>query len=369
MFLRENNKENRELMKCLDLHSKKKQALAAKLPSYKPMNILVRFIIISIIALGVVYLISAVVENPQGSAEGIPAIIFIVIIVAFNVAAELQIVLDNILERFLPVPKKLKLRIMIQLGVGILVIASAHRILMLLLDPRLVEGESSVALFMGLITGLAFVQLFASSLTAARFTQKWVDSQDEIADMKREKLAMDYNSLQDQLNPHFLFNNLSVLKSLIIYDPDTAVAFTENFTDVYRYVLQSKDKRLVKFSDEYEFIKSYCGLHKERLGDGLQVEHVIQEEALSKEIAPLTLQLLIENAIKHNVTSRETPLKIRIATDANFLTVSNSLNLRTSSYSTKTGLRNLVKRYEMLTKTEVVVQYDDDKFEVKVPLL
>ena len=81
-------------------------------------------------------------------------------------------------------------------------------------------------------------------------TRKWLNSQEVIAKMKREKLEMDYNSLQDQLNPHFLFNNLSVLKSLIIYNPEVAVGFTENFTDVYRYVLQSKNKRLVKLNPE-----------------------------------------------------------------------------------------------------------------------
>ncbi len=180
---------------------------------------------------------------------------------------------------------------------------------------------------------------------------------------------MDYNSLQDQLNPHFLFNNLSVLKSLIIYDPDVAVDFTENFTDVYRYVLQSRNKRLVKLNEELQFMKAYYALHKERLGDGLLVETSIPEGETDKEIAPLTGQLLIENAIKHNVTSKETPLKISVAIEDGYLVVSNSLNLRTASYSTKTGLGNLVRRYEMLTEKEIVVQYDDERFEVRVPLL
>ena len=99
------------------------------------------------------------------------------------------------------------------------------------------------------------------------------------------------------------------------------------------------------------------------------VENIVSDEEMDKEIAPLTGQLLIENAIKHNITSKDNPLKIKVLAEGGYLVVSNNLNLRTTSYSTKTGLGNLVKRYEMLTEKEIVVQYDEERFEVKVPLL
>ncbi|WP_319499789.1 histidine kinase [uncultured Draconibacterium sp.] len=356
-------------MKCLELHSKKKPTLATRLPSYEPVSILGRFIIISIIAVLVLHFISYVTHIPEEEDVKIPLVIYVVVILAFNFAAEIQIVLDNILERFLPVPKKIKLRLFLQISVGILFLIFAHRIIMYFIDPKLGIGESRSGVIMGMITGLVFVQMVANSLTIARFAQKWFDSQEQIAEMKREKLRMDYNSLQDQLNPHFLFNNLSVLKSLIIYNPEVAVEFTENFTDVYRYVLQSKDKRLVKLADELDFMKAYFALHKERLGEGINIENQVPGTILDKEIAPLTGQLLIENAIKHNITSRETPLVIKVFVEDDNLVVSNSLNLRDASYSTKTGLKNLVKRYEILTEKEIVVQYDEKCFEVKVPLL
>ena len=341
-----------------------------RLPSYEPMSILGRFVIVSVIAVLMLHFISNIVEVPsQTDTSRIPFVIYVVTILAFNAAAELQIVLDNILERFLPVPRKIKLRLFLQLAVGILFLVAAHRIIMYFVEPKLELPKSRSGVILGMATGLIFVQMIANSLTLARFSRKWVNSQETIAEMKREKLEMDYNSLQDQLNPHFLFNNLSVLKSLIIYDPDVAVDFTENFTDVYRYVLQSKNKRLVKLSEELQFMKAYYVLHKERLGDGLLVETNIPEEETDKEIAPLTGQLLIENAIKHNVTSKDAPLKINVFVENDYLVVSNNLNLRTASYSTKTGLGNLVRRYEMLTEKEIVVQYDDERFEVKVPLL
>lgn len=357
-------------MKCLDLHSKKKQALAARLPSYHPLHLLGRFTVVSAIAVGVLQLISSVMEPLEGyPEERIPFVFYVSVILSFNILAELQIVLDNILERFFPIPEKIKLRLTIQIVVGVLFLYVTHHVLSSFLVAKIDIPNSRPGIVMGLLAGLVFVQMMASSLAIARFTQKWIDSQEEIAEMKRDKLAMDYNSLQDQLNPHFLFNNLSVLKSLIIYDQETAVDFTENFTDVYRYVLQSKDKPLVKFSEELEFVESYIGLHKERLGDGFEVDFSILKEDLDKSIAPLTMQLLIENAIKHNITSRETPLQLEISSDGEVVTVANSLNLRESSYSTKTGLRNLVKRYEMLTDRELVVQQDDVRFEVMVPLL
>lgn len=357
-------------MKYLDLHIKKRQALATRLPSYSPANLFIRVTIVSLIAVGVLHLISAVMKPLEDYPdEKIPLVLYAVMIISFNVLAELQIVLDNILERFFPIPERIKLRIMIQIAVGILFLIVTHSLVSSFILSLVDIPNAKPGIMMGLLTGLVFVQMIANSLAIARFTIKWIDAQEEMADMKREKLRMDYNSLQDQLNPHFLFNNLSVLKSLIIYDKDSALKFTENFTDVYRYVLQSKDKPLVKFSEELEFLESFIGLHKERLGVGINVSFSISKNSLEKEIAPLTMQLLIENAIKHNVTSRETPLQIEINSEGKTLTVANSLNRRTSSYSTKTGLKNLIKRYEILSSEEIVVQHDDKRFEVIVPLL
>lgn len=358
----------KDIMRCLDLHNRKKQALAVRLPSYKPLNILVRFVIVSIIAVGILHLIDYVIGPDENNEKSI-YFYYLIMILAFNIASEFQILLDNILERFLPIPEKLRLRIFLQIVFSFIFLYVALHVLMLIMAPEMDDDGGRPGLFMGLISGLLFVQFLANGLILARTTQKLLDSQEQIAAMKREKLEMSYNSLQDQLNPHFLFNNLSVLKSLIIYDQDAAVEFTENFTDVYRYVLQSRDKKLVKFKDELEFIEAFGALHKERLGEGLNAKVSIKKEDLDKEIAPLTMQLLIENAIKHNIASRETPLLLEIYVKDNCLVIANSLNRKEASYSTKTGLKNLMKRYEMLTDREIVVQHNDEKFEVKVPLL
>lgn len=355
-------------MKCLRKH-KKKPHLALRLPSYTPFNLLLRIGIISLVAVGMLNLIVFIVGGGEHPSQRAASFYYLVIIIAFNITAEFQILLDNVLERFLPVPKKIKLRIFTQVILGLLVLFLTFKIILGIFEPELADEKSRIGVTMGMLIGLLFVQMTANMLTVARLTQKWMDQQEEIAEMKREKIRMDYNSLQDQLNPHFLFNNLSVLKSLIVYEQDAALEFTENFTDVYRYVLQSKDKMLVKLTDEIEFIRAYIGLHKERLGDGLQVDFSILKEDFNKEVAPLTLQLLVENAIKHNIASRENPLEIKLETKDGFLCVCNTLQPRATSYSTKTGLGNLAKRYQMLNAPDIEINKGEYRFEVKVPLL
>ena len=163
-------------MKCLDLHTKKKQALAVRLPNYKLPNIMIRFSIISVIAVSILHLLLAVLPVPE-EHEGTPAIIYVVMIIGFNVAAEVQILLDNILERFLPVPKKIKLRIAMQISLGLLTLVAAHTLLMRFLDPQILEEGSESGVFMGILAGLVFVQMVANALTVARLTQKMLDAQ------------------------------------------------------------------------------------------------------------------------------------------------------------------------------------------------
>ncbi len=143
-----------------------------RLPSYEPMSIIGRFIIISIIAVLILHFISNIIEVPSRVDEKIPALIYVVVILAFNAAAELQIVLDNILERFLPVPRKIKLRLFLQVTVGILFLVATHRIIMYFIEPKLRLLDSRPGVILGMTTGLIFVQMIANSLTLARFSRK-----------------------------------------------------------------------------------------------------------------------------------------------------------------------------------------------------
>ena len=156
---------------------------------------------------------------------------------------------------------------------------------------------------------------------------------------------------------------------MITFDPEAASQFTQNFTDVYRYVLQSKDKTTVKLSDELEFIEAYTSIHKERMGDAFRVFTTVSEKALKRNIPPLALQLLVENAVKHNIAIKDEPLNIEITASDNALTVVNNINPKESAYSEKTGLKNLRQRYALLTDRPMTIQKEDGQFKVKIPLL
>ena len=339
----------------------------SKLPTYTWSSFITRFVVIGIVGIFTMRFLVSVSDVPL---EEIKIRKYLTTILSFNILSESIIAIDRYLEKIFPIPERLKHRFLIQTIFSILVIIIIYVVTVELLpsflhDPEIPDNLRNLVLGFG----LSFTIILVSGLLVVRMVDKWLFAQQEIEELKREKLKMDYNALQDQLNPHYLFNNLSVLKSLILYDKESAVKFTENFTDVYRYVLQSKDKMTVSLKDELLFVEAYIGIHKERLGDGLDIKISIEKEMLDKEIPPLTSQLLIENAIKHNIASIDNPLKIRISTESGYLRVKNRIQLKDTSYSTKTGLNNLIKRYQIVSDKEVKIENGGTFFKVSVPLL
>lgn len=179
-----------------------------------------------------------------------------------------------------------------------------------------------------------------------------------------------FESLKNQLDPHFLFNSLNVLTALIDENPEQAQKFTTSMSKVYRYVLEQKDKELVKIEDEIEFAKIYCNLLKTRFEDSVNFEFDVNANDLQKLVVPLSLQLLLENCIKHNFATSNKPLNIRIFTEGKFLCIENNLQIREQfSESAGIGLSNIVQRYALLTKDNVFIEKSEQTFKVKVPIL
>lgn len=179
-----------------------------------------------------------------------------------------------------------------------------------------------------------------------------------------------FESLKNQLDPHFLFNSLNVLTSLIDENPRQAEKFTTKLSKVYRYVLEHKDKDLIPLEDELQFAKSYMELLKMRFEDG--VSFSIPETVSNPElkIVPLSLQLLLENAVKHNVITSKNPLEIKIYEEDGYLVVVNNINLKSSlEKSTKVGLKNINQRYSLITKAKVEITNKNKLFKVRLPLL
>lgn len=188
--------------------------------------------------------------------------------------------------------------------------------------------------------------------------------------LEKEKALVMYEGLKQQLNPHFLFNSLTSLNSLIVNDQKAAKDFLEQMSAIYRYILKSREYEMVLLSNEISFVSTYIQLQKTRFKDALQVTIDIDEEARSCKIVPVTLQNLVENAIKHNILDRETPLKIWVYSENDYLIVKNNLQKKKIvQTSNQQGLRNMKTLYGYLTSKPLVIEEDESYFSVKVPLV
>jgi sensor histidine kinase YesM len=192
----------------------------------------------------------------------------------------------------------------------------------------------------------------------------------EKAEMQKELLLSKYESLKNQVNPHFLFNSFSVLSSLIEVDRAMAGKFLSQLSRLYRYILDNKDHQMVDLAKELDFLKSYIFLLKTRHESAIDVSIRISDDHLKCSIPTLSLQMLIENAVKHNNFSKEEPLFIEIRAEGDYLVVKNRINRKNASiHSTKIGLENIRKRYSFESSKDVVVENDESFFTVKLPII
>jgi uncharacterized membrane protein len=179
-----------------------------------------------------------------------------------------------------------------------------------------------------------------------------------------------FESLKNQIDPHFLFNSLNVLSSLIEENPNNAQRFTTSLSKIYRYVLEQKDKELVSVEEELAFAKTYMNLLKMRFENSLFYE--IPKMAIDQDakVVPLSLQLLLENTVKHNVVSEQRPLHIRIFMENNYLVIENDFQRKEVLQDRQgVGLQNIINRYEIITNRKVLIEQSEKVFTVKIPVL
>ncbi|MCD7796060.1 MAG: histidine kinase [Alistipes sp.] len=243
----------------------------------------------------------------------------------------------------------------------------------LLVAAKLLAGAASPFTFpnggMRILTLVWLVELVVLGLLSANYSMReTLRLQHLSAALQEETNAARYTALQQQLDPHFLFNSLNALIAEIEYDPVQAVIFTRNLSDVYRYVLQSQHKRLVTLDDELHFASAYLFLHRVRLGDCIRFETHIAEKYMEAQLPPLTLQLLLENVVKHNVVSATYPMLISLSVADDVLSVANTFHPRHSESSTGVGLRNLHNRCLIAIGRGIEIQRSETRFIVKIPL-
>jgi len=218
----------------------------------------------------------------------------------------------------------------------------------------------------------SLVNLFFHLLNAIFFFFREYKRQwEEAEELRRISAQAQVQLVKSQINPHFLFNNLNVLSGMVIKDHPDANHFIEEFSKVYRYILNNQEKELVELKSELNFIEPYIFLLKKRFDEGLIVEMDIPDHYRDYYVIPVALQMLIENAIKHNIVSRKRPLNIKISTNGDQeLVIKNNLQLRKApESSTQIGLQNICKRYELISGKTVIISKTEETFEVSLPLL
>lgn len=179
------------------------------------------------------------------------------------------------------------------------------------------------------------------------------------------------DALRNQAQPHFFFNTLNTLRDIIDQNSkEEAKDFVDKLSDVYRFILEAGNANLISMKDEIRFAKAYIHIQKERFGENLKVDWEIEDKCLDQMLVPMSIQLLLENAIKHNVVSRSKPLKVKVYTAENNIFVSNKIQAKSSKLpSTKLGLKNIQKRYALLTEDKVEISQENGNFLVKLPIL
>jgi sensor histidine kinase YesM len=206
-------------------------------------------------------------------------------------------------------------------------------------------------------------------LTFIGFGKALISSEIEKEKLNSEMMTYKYESLRNQINPHFLFNSFNVLSELVYEDQGLAVKFIRQLSDLYRYVLDAKDKDIIPLSEELKFIESFTFLLKTRFETRVNFEFNIEPKE-NEYIVPISLQLLIENCIKHNESTTKSPLNISISRKDQFIEVSNNLQRKSiPDVSFKIGLNNLKERYSYFNDKKIRVTETTESFSVCIPIL
>lgn len=208
-------------------------------------------------------------------------------------------------------------------------------------------------------------------LLANRSMLRTLKLQRKAASLQKETNTARYTALQNQLNPHFLFNSLNTLISEIRYNPQNAERFTQHLSDVYRYTLQCQEQRMASLRDELSFLQSYIFLHQVRLGDCIHLDNRIPASLNEMKIPPLTLQLLVENVIKHNTihTGKQMTIELFCSEKGSELIMRNSIRPKKCIVPSGRGLKNLSARYLLLCQRDIAIESTPEYFTIQIPLL
>ncbi|MBI9068348.1 MAG: histidine kinase [Salinivirgaceae bacterium] len=297
---------------------------------------------------------------------------YISVIVIALIIIEVFLRIENKLNAKLNWKKNRRLRFWCQLifqGTVALVITAIFRAIFLFFifnDNLVVFSDEAI-----IISGVLTITIFYNLISYWFFVfNQWRFSLAEIERFKKENAEFQFDMLRSQVNPHFLFNSLNTLSSLMYENVDIAADYIRKLSQVYRYVLENRQVEMIPLENEIEFINSYKYLFELRFKDRLHIHINIEPKDTNKMIVPMTIQMLVENAVKHNVISQKHPLQIDVFSEDGWLKVKNSLKKKTpEGYSAGMGLMNIKSRYGFVSEKKIQIIETAENFEVIVPLI
>ena len=289
---------------------------------------------------------------------------------AFMVAYPDLFIIRSLNKKF-PWNRKIIWRIFIQLGLTLLIAIAGSTVITAfshLINPYK-EGLLHVMVTNGLIISVCNI-IIMTILEAWIFFMESSESKRKTETLEKELSQIRFEVLKNQINPHFMFNSLNVLSGLIDKDTGKAQDFIDEFSRIYRYVIETIEKPLVLVKEELDFARSYMSLQQMRYGEQLEFEVDLPSTALAQYLPPLSLQVVLENAIKHNLVSEEKPLHIEISMNNNHLVVRNNLQPKIAGgRSTRLGQENLLKRYAMISREVPEFRVETKHYKASLPLI
>jgi hypothetical protein len=278
------------------------------------------------------------------------------------------------LDKFFEVDRFTKRRVFIGF-LGSFIVSILAIFLLRIFEDVVVEGKTFSAFFQNEVLANYLVAVIMTFFVTLAFHTFFFYKAYQENKVKEQKIiagtaSAKFESLKNQIDPHFLFNSLNVLSSLIEENPENAQRFTTSLSKIYRYVLEQKDKELVSVEEELAFAKTYMNLLKMRFENSLFYELPTTIPNPEAKVVPLSLQLLLENTVKHNVVSEQRPLHIRIFIEGDYLAIQNDYQKKEVLQDRRgVGLQNIINRYGIITNRKVLIEQNEQIFTVKIPVL
>ena len=339
-------------------------------------SVLKQIIIISLLAglaITLFYYYRTIANNePRQPRDSIISFIFSAL-VTFSIFS-INIQLARILEKWFPWGKEFLKRLFIEIALTTLVAAITISIILtiFLLFLGKPQGDTNLRIVFldHIIQAILFNSIAMVIIELGVVVKQWKESVIKSERLEKENILSQFEALKHQLNPHFMFNSLNALTSLIDDEPTKAKKFISMFSKMYRYILDVKDKLVVEVNNELEFINAYIFMQKIRYNNNLSVETKVKSSELKKYLPPLSLQLLVENALKHNEISNDHPLHISICSENDGIIVKNNLKIRNNeSNKSGIGLENLRKRITFISDKEPEFYTKNNQYIAKIPFI